>query len=105
MRISARAGSRQPPHSLPQLGKEFFFVCLLEALIEAAMTYGFSGSGHVGAMLSRFGADHRIERERLETMVATKLVHLLMHTIDEIRLLLLFCRRRVGSHLAAVCRF
>jgi hypothetical protein len=38
-------------------------------------------------MLSRFGADHRIERERRETMVATKLVHLLMHTIDEIRIL------------------
>src|SRR5258707_3712382 len=82
--------------------RNFFYV--LEALIEAAMTYGFSGSGHVGAMLSRFGADHRIERERLETMVATKLVHLLMHTIDEIRLLLLFCRPRVGSHLAEVPR-
>jgi len=77
---------------------------VLEALIEAVMTYGFSGSGHVGAMLSRFGADHRIERERLETMVATKLIHLLLHTIDEIRIRLLFCRRRVGSHLAEVRR-
>jgi hypothetical protein len=77
---------------------------VLEALIEAAMTYGFSGSGHVGAMLSRFGADHRIERERLETMVATKLIHLLLHTIDEIRIRLLFCRRPVGSHLAEVRR-
>jgi hypothetical protein len=95
-------GSR---HILYRSSVRNFFSYVLEALIEAAMTYGFSGSGHVGAMLSRFGADHRIERERLETMVATKLVHLLLHTIDEIRLLLLFGRRRIGSHLAEVRRF
>jgi hypothetical protein len=38
-------------------------------------------------------------------MLTTELVHLPMHTIDQFRILFLFCRRRSGSRLAEVPPF
>ena len=74
-----------------------FFSYVLQPLIEAAMAYGFSVSRHVGTMLCRLGADDRIDREGLQTVVATKLVYLLMYPIDEFRIVFVFYwGRRVG---------
>jgi hypothetical protein len=82
-----------------------FFSYVLKALIEAAMAYGLSASRHLSAMLSRLRVENRVQRERLETVLTTKLVHLPMYAIDQFQIMFVFCRRRCGSRLAEVARF